>query len=466
MVRIVLPVALLIAGLALLAAVGLGPADFRIPPGTPILLVAAAATWRLRSHSAPVIGLVAAGLVAVVSFQRSIGAELMGAGGPAVAVLRWIELVSIAISISAAAVGLLRSRRSATRSKEPTTTGRQAPLAQIIGVLVLCAVGAELLAAYGENTGDPGQIAFALVFFGALYGAPALLARELVRRRGWGWPSMLLLFGALGVAQACLIDQSLFSVDYQGYDGWEQSRQATLIPALGISAFSALNFVVGHVIYSFGAPVAIVEAWRPHRAHQPWLGTVGIVFAAAAYLATAAMIISDPESRSGSPVQLMISGLLIVSLILSASLLGRRRRARSAPPSGPLRTLPLWLVTVGVLVLIMVGSLAEETWIGFWQGLSATLVVGTAVLILSRRTEWSIRHTAAVGVAFLLVRGGLAFTYFPLLGEVAAVPKYAHNVVMILIVLGAGWIALRPRSAADLPGSGQAPSTGSGNVVG
>src|SRR5690606_6438127 len=67
-------------------------------------------------------------------------------------------------------------------------------LPQIIGVLVLCPVGAELLAAYGESTGDPGAVAFALVFFAGLYGAPALLARELARRCGWGWPSLLLLF--------------------------------------------------------------------------------------------------------------------------------------------------------------------------------------------------------------------------------------------------------------------------------
>jgi hypothetical protein len=42
-----------------------------------------------------------------------------------------------------------------------------------------------------------------------------------------------------------------------------------------------------------------------------------------------------------------------------------------------------------------------------------------------------------------LARGLLAFTYFPLAGDVAPGPKYAHNVLMLVLVLGAGWLALR-----------------------
>lgn len=175
--------------------------------------------------------------------------------------------------------------------------------AQVVGLLGLSAIGAELLAAYGEGTGHPGAIAFSLVFFGALYGAPALLARDLVRRRGWGWPSLLLVFAALGVVQACLIDQSMFSADYGGYEGWEEIRAATLVPALGVSAYNAFNFVVGHMIYSFGAPVALAEAWVPTRAQVPWLGRFGTAMAVAAYLGTAALILADPGSRSGSVPQ-------------------------------------------------------------------------------------------------------------------------------------------------------------------
>ena len=45
---------------------------------------------------------------------------------------------------------------------------------QLLGVVILCAIGAELLAAYRDDTGHPAGVAFSVVFFGALYGAPAL----------------------------------------------------------------------------------------------------------------------------------------------------------------------------------------------------------------------------------------------------------------------------------------------------
>ncbi len=52
-----------------------------------------------------------------------------------------------------------------------------------------------------------------------------------------------------------------------------------------------------------------------------------------------------------------------------------------------------------------------------------------------------LRHAAALATGALLSRGVLAFTYFPVVGENAAVAKYAHNVVMLAIVAAAGFFA-------------------------
>lgn len=325
---------------------------------------------------------------------------------------------------------------------DPARAGRR--WARILGLVVLCAIGAELLAAYGEDTGDPAGIAVSVVFFGALYGAPALLARDAVRRCGWGWPSLLLVFAALGVTQACLIDQSMFSTDYLGYQGWEESREATLVPALGISAYNAYNFVLGHVIYSFGAPIALAEAWPPDRSHQPWLGRVGTAIALVAYLGAAALVLVDPESRTGSLPQLIGAAVIVVSLVLAAVLVGRR----TTPSDAPDGQVPVLLVLAVALAAGLVSNVGGETWTGFAIGVSVLLVVGTILWLGARRTSWSLRHCAAAGLGFLLARGLLAFTYYPLLGEVAAGPKYAHNVVMLLAVLVAGIAALRKTSSA------------------
>ena len=82
---------------------------------------------------------------------------------------------------------------------------RRARGGQIVGLLLLSAIGAELLAAYDDITGRPAEVLSAAVVFGALYGAPALLIRELARRMGWGWPSVIMLAFALGILQPGVI---------------------------------------------------------------------------------------------------------------------------------------------------------------------------------------------------------------------------------------------------------------------
>ncbi|WP_051159027.1 hypothetical protein [Tsukamurella sp. 1534] len=323
-----------------------------------------------------------------------------------------------------------------------------APRSRLAGLLVLSAVGAELLAAYGDSTGDVGRVAFSVVFFAGLYGAPALVARDVVRRRGWGWGSLLWIHLGLGVAQACLIDQSLFAADYMGYEGWEAMREAAYMPALGFSAANVYTFVGGHLIFSFGAPTALAECWRPATAERPWLGRTGTVVAVLAYLATAGMIAADPESHNASAAQLAGASAVVLGCGVAAVLVGMRR---PAPPAGrPHRVAAVFLVS---LPLAAVGEyFGGEGWGGLAVGVA--VLVGIAALLRAvggRRLHPA--HLAAVGFAYLLVRGVLAFTYFPLLGHVDAVPKYTHNVVMLAVVLAAGWWAYRRRSEwASAPG--------------
>lgn len=452
------PAALLVAALALIALGVVGPpasdGGLRIPPGVPILLVGAAAAWWLRGAAGAILGLVAVTVVTIASVGAGIGPDLIGDRGLPVALARWAQVVGLVVA--AYALG----RRLATQRSRGGTAGDgprrdRGKMLQITGLLVLCGIGAELLAAYGDSTGDPGGIAFALVFFGALYGAPALLARELARRLGWGWPSLLLVFAALGTAQAGLIDQSLFSADYGGYEGWEENREPTLITSMGLSGYNAYSFIVGHVIFSFAAPVALAEAWTPARARKPWLGPIGTILAAAAYVIAAVLIVSDPESRAGSPTQLLVTAGVVAAMLLGAALVGRKRRmdhARAAA-RGP----AVWQILVVSLIFAIVPDLLPATWLGVALAAAMTATLGIVVLLASRTGTWTIRHTAAVGTAYLLVRGLLAFTYFPLIGDVEAGPKYAHNVVMLLIVVVAAWIALRRRTSERADGPAQDP---------
>jgi hypothetical protein len=92
-----------------------------------------------------------------------------------------------------------------------------------------------------------------------------------------------------GLLQAGVVDQSLFSVNYRDIDSWEKSLRSTSIEPLGFSAYLAQLFIVGHVIYSFCAPIALVEAFRPGHRSEPWLGKVGLAVAAIRYNAAREM---------------------------------------------------------------------------------------------------------------------------------------------------------------------------------
>jgi hypothetical protein len=441
----------LLAGLMTAAASGLEVASVltggpTIPPGMLILLAGGIAVLLTPLRVGGAVGLAAAGLVFFVLLgQPAITEQLRGDEGGVVVAARMLQLLGLiaALALSAYWLAPFRTSGSATAgTARPLRTRDRGRIGRVVGLLLLSAVAAELLAAYGDSTGDPGGVLFALVFFSALYGAPALLAREVVRRRGGGWPSLLLLFAALGVAEACLIDQSLFSADYQGYEGFEESQQATRIPGLGISAYNLWNFVLGHVIYSFGAPVALAEAWRPSEAHRPWFGSRGLTLIALAYAGAASLIASDPESGSANPEQLLGSGVVVAALLVGAVLVGHRRT-----PAGPRPAPRVWRVLAWVFPVALLGSVFPDNWLGVVAGVLSSAAIGVGVLLASRRYEWEPRHCAAVAVAYLSVRGLLAFTYFPLIGDVAAGPKYAHNVAMLSAVVYAGWFALRPRSA-------------------
>lgn len=94
--------------------------------------------------------------------------------------------------------------------------------------LLLCfaPVSAEYLAGYDDTIGNPVALIFGLTVVAPPYGAPALLIRELTRRGGRGWPTMLLLGAAFGLFQADLIDQSLFDPYYRDIPRADRARRA------------------------------------------------------------------------------------------------------------------------------------------------------------------------------------------------------------------------------------------------
>jgi hypothetical protein len=283
---------------------------------------------------------------------------------------------------------------------------------------------------------------FVVVILAPLYGAAAVLIREVARRTGGGWPAIVLLAAAFGVYQAGLVDQSLFNDEYLAdtqFADYAVAARATEVPLLGFSAEDALAFLGGHIALSICAPIAIVESFvGRRRRHTPWLGPVGLAMVGVLLLLGSWMIFSDPGGRKGlmaSPLQLSVAVVTVLLLVAAAALPRWRRAPRR---SGKRVPHPLW---VGLVVLAArVGGELETGWSGVVIEVVLFAVAAVVVVAWSRRTGWAQPHVLAAWSAGLISAAGFAYvvpTYEPAGAVDALISDIAISVVTVTLVAGA-----------------------------
>lgn len=450
----VVAVALLALAAAVTAAWTQGPQDARFPLlGVSLAGVAAVVAAIGRGR----VSISVAAAVAMLLGVRTLAIgghapDLLGERGGGSATASWVVAAATAAAVASAVWANLRPAQPAQRNRRSAHTRadrQRTSWTPVLALLLLSPIAAEYLAAYNDTTGNAAALLGGLLIFAPLYGAPALLLRELVRRTGRGWPSMLLLAAALGVVQAGLVDQSLFANGYDNVSGWDETLRATYLAPLGIGAYYAQAFVLGHVIYSFCAPIALAEAIRPAAARASWLPPRGIAIAAAGWATAAILILADrlgaaPVERATPPE--LIGAALVVLALVAAALALRPRPPRVAAITSA-RVLG---ATLGAsFALATFANIAPETWLGVVVALASMAVGAVLLLRLGRRGGWPLEIPTAVAAGALLSRAALAFTYFPVVGAVSAAPKYAHNAAMLLIAAASGAYAIRrARSAA------------------
>lgn len=106
----------------------------------------------------------------------------------------------------------------------------------------------------------------------------------------------------------------------------------TWVPLLDVSAYTALTFVAGHVLFSICAPGALVEALAPRLRNHEWLSTSALVAVIVAYLLSAALILRDHVASQHFVASV---GQLLGAAGLTAGLVcpGASTRATSDLPS-------------------------------------------------------------------------------------------------------------------------------------
>ncbi len=321
----------------------------------------------------------------------------------------------------------------------------------VLGVLLFAPFTAEYMIGYLDITGNFGLMFLYVIFFGPLYGGAALIIREVTRRAGFGWLTIITLAIAFGLFQAGMIDHGLFNPAFQDIDYWQDLRDPTYIPFLGVSAYQAVDFISGHVIWSIMVPIVIIEIFFPARRREPWLSNLGLAIIIILYLIASAFIFQDQMTMDHflpSITQFISTGIIMIGLIITSFTLRKHNTTNSektAPNPFFVGVITLFLLSMHTIiellaVLLQFSSDFMMEWPGVILRLMALLLLGYFIFIWSKRKGWNTMHYLALAGGAMLTRTWAAYLIQPL-GNVSSYNKFIGNTifligVMLLIIFG------------------------------
>lgn len=315
-------------------------------------------------------------------------------------------------------------------------------------VLVLMApLVAELLAGSTPLISQPIVLAILLVVYLPLYGAGALLIRELVQRSRRGWASILLLGAAYGLIEEGFASQSLFNPTLYHAANWGAR-------ILGTNGVFTESVIIVHAIWSAAIPILLTGLLFPGRRTTPYLGRVGLVVTSICYVLGVALLwlVARTFFAAGYTAPAILPGLAVVAaLVLVVIALGvlprkapRSRREINAPRP--------WVVLLVIGISGFVWQAAQFLWaiqplFSRWPlvlvPVLATLILGGGVAWLVNR--WSRAHDW--GDLHLLALASGAVICHILIGVLANAQTTADRIGLIVLGLAMigmlTWLAFR-----------------------
>ena len=299
----------------------------------------------------------------------------------------------------------------------------------ILGLMVGAPVCAEYLPAYLPDPGDFLVLAAGLLVLGPFTAGRPMLIRETAVRTGRGWPGVVLLAAGFGLLMTSQVDGSMWLVHDPEIAYWDELRAGTLVASLGFAVFPVFSWVVGHVMFSVGGPLPVLEALAPAAPWRPLFGGVGLFVVALLCVSAGLLIRNDPEYAASDPsaLQTWTSLLAAVALIgLAFSPVGRPVVKGSSTQTmwTPVRT----LVTGGVALVAL--DLLPATWVGVGLGVVVLTVGGWWVVHASRSPSWGLAQVSALGVAAVIERTVVGFIA-PLPPGVGVTEKMVQSAVLL-----------------------------------
>ncbi len=280
----------------------------------------------------------------------------------------------------------------------------------------------------------PLKLLGALVVLAPLYGGGALLVRELVRRSGRGWPSILMLAFAYAVIEEAFTTQTLFNPDYLHMK--MGLLKPAYIPALGMGAWWTVFVLTLHTVWSISVSIGLTEALFPDRATTPWLKNLGLTITTVLLLlgATASTLLEIKQDHYiSSTWQFVGAGVVCVIAIVVAFRLPKTSSSRR-PGWVP----NPWLVGIIALAAGSIFMVVPNVWgwkaVGIYLAMDLLLIV--AVTSWSYRTGWNGLHRLALAGGAALAYAWHAFIQTPVVkGSLDHRVGNAIFAIALLIVL-------------------------------
>ncbi len=290
-----------------------------------------------------------------------------------------------------------------------------------------------------------------LILMTPMYGGGALLIRELARRTGRGWPTMLLLGCAYCLIEEGYTTQTLFNPNAFGLH--LHLLAPAWIPALGIGGWWTIFMLNVHPFWSMGVSIALAEGLFPARAQTPWLGKIGdsvaaVLFAIGVYGNTAYMFHRDPFRATHT--QFAVTAAIII-LFAVAAFLVPARAARTSDGAAP----SPWLTGLGAFVCGLAVFLAPVNfnWAAVVWILADDLIFLLLLWMFSRSSSWTALHTFSIGAGGALVYGVHAFLQPPVFPAPKAIVLASHVICLVLALAVVALGARRTRAAVDASSS-------------
>jgi hypothetical protein len=294
----------------------------------------------------------------------------------------------------------------------------------------------------------PIRMAWLVLLWMPIYGAGVLLIRELVVRRGRGWPSILLLAVAYELLEDGIGLQALTSPHLYGAADWGAR-------ILGFNLPYWFANTAYHAVFTVAVPIALTQMLFPSHRRRPYVGRFGLaVTAVVMVLGVLVLRVSVPPSEDPgyqAPAPFLLG---CVALIVAIGVLALTAVPRSAPQridADVPRPAALALAS-GVATLVffaLVFPMFEARQPAFTSGLFVLVPLALALIgiafgyrylaRLSHASGWSERHALA------LIGGALVAHSFGGMVIMADTAVDRAGLVVIILVTIAGWALLDRR---------------------